>query len=137
MSGACNSTLFLAPPPGAQGRGQNVKYYISITKSISKIFITNFVCLLTNKSYKTYQTGLSFRRLGDAPRLGLGGTVGGGGGGGLRGSNFFLNSKQIWCVTYLHEWYMQQHNFLVPAPLGQETLSIHDSINIPKIEFIS
>ena len=32
--------IFLAPPPGALGKGQKVKYHlISITKSISKIFI--------------------------------------------------------------------------------------------------
>ena len=126
--------IIFSLPPGALGRGQNVKYYISITKSISKIFKTNFVHLLTNKSYKTYQTGLSFGRLGDAPGMGLGGTGGGG-----RGGHFFLKFKQIWCVTYLNEWYMQQHNILVPAPWGQESLStcIHDSINIPKIELIS
>ena len=48
---------FLAPPPGALGRGQKVNYHlISITKSISKIFIPNFVCVLTNERYKTYQT---------------------------------------------------------------------------------
>ena len=47
----------LAPPPGALGRGQKVKYHlISITKSISKILIPNFVYVLTNKRYKTYQT---------------------------------------------------------------------------------
>ena len=40
MNGACNVKLFLVPPPGALGRGQKVKYHlISITKSISKIFI--------------------------------------------------------------------------------------------------
>ena len=61
MDGACNVKLFLAPPPGALGRGQMVKYHlISITKSISKIFIPNFVCVLTNERYKTYQTGFSF-----------------------------------------------------------------------------
>ena len=47
--------------------------------SISKIFKPNFVCLLTIERYKTYQTGLSFRRLGHAPGVGLGGTVGVGG----------------------------------------------------------
>ena len=48
----------LAPPPGALGRGQKVKYHlISITKSISKIFIPNFV--FTNEKYKTYQTGFN------------------------------------------------------------------------------
>ena len=58
MNGARNVNLFLAPPPGALGRGQKVKYHlISITKSVSKIFIPNFVCVLTNARYKTYQTG--------------------------------------------------------------------------------
>ena len=41
--------------PSLLGRGQKVKYHkISITKSISKIFKLNFVCLLTNERYKTY-----------------------------------------------------------------------------------
>ena len=68
MNWACNSRFFLAPPPGALGRGQKVKYHaISITKSISKIFIPNFVFVLTNERYKTYQTGFSFYPLGHAP----------------------------------------------------------------------
>ena len=55
------SQFFLAPPPGALGRGQKIKYHlISITKSISKIFIPNCVCVLTNERYKTYQTGFLF-----------------------------------------------------------------------------
>ena len=63
---------FFGPPPGALGRGQKVKYHlISITKSISKIFIPNFVCVLTNERYKTYQTGFSFCPLGHAPGVGL------------------------------------------------------------------
>ena len=78
--------FFLAPHPGALGRGQKVKYHlISITKSISKIFIPNFVCVLTNERYKTYQTGFLLYRLGHAAGLGLRGT------GGAQGSknNFF------------------------------------------------
>ena len=66
--------FFFAPPPGAMGRGQKVKYnLISSTKSISKIYIINFVCVLTNERYKTYQTGFLFCRLGHAPGVGLGG----------------------------------------------------------------
>ena len=62
----------LAQLPGAHGRGQKVKYQlISITKSISKIFIPNFVCVLTNERYKKYQTGFSFCCLGHAPGVGL------------------------------------------------------------------
>ena len=49
MNGACNGKKLLATPPCALGRGQKVKYLISITKSISKTFIPNFVCVLTNE----------------------------------------------------------------------------------------
>ena len=31
---------------------------------------------------------------------------------------FFPKFNQIWCVSYLHEWHMQQHNFFVPHLLG-------------------
>ena len=77
MNGARNVNFFLAPPPGALGRGQKVKYHlISITKSISKIFVPNFVCVLTNDRYKTYQTFFLFCRLGHAAGVGLWGTGG-------------------------------------------------------------
>ena len=75
MDGARNVKKCLAPPPGALGRGQKVKYHlISFTTSVSKIFIPNFVCVLTNERYKTYQMGFSFCRLGHAPGVGLWGT---------------------------------------------------------------
>ena len=52
MYGACNRNLF-SPPPGVLGRGQKVKYHlISITKSISKIFIPNFVWFSQMKDTK-------------------------------------------------------------------------------------
>ena len=74
MNGACNIKRFLAPPPRALGRGKKVKYHlISITKSISKIFIPNFVCVLTNERYKTYWTGIFILFPGSCPR---GGTLG-------------------------------------------------------------
>ena len=44
--------------------------------SISKIFIPNFACVLTNERYKLYQMGFSFCRLGHAPGVGLWGTGG-------------------------------------------------------------
>ena len=54
MNRACNGNFFLPCPLGPCG---GVKYHlISITKSTSKIFIPNFVCVLTNERYKTYQT---------------------------------------------------------------------------------
>ena len=56
--------------PGEKSKGQ--LHLISITKSISKIFIQNFVFVLTNERYKTYQTGFQFCYLGHAPGLDLG-----------------------------------------------------------------
>ena len=54
------------------GIGLKVKYHkISVTMSISKIFIPNFVCVLTNERYETYQTGFSFCHLCHAPGVGL------------------------------------------------------------------
>ena len=52
--------------------------------SISKIFIPNFVCVLTNERCKTYQTGFLFCRLGHAPGVGLWGT------GGTQGVKHFI-----------------------------------------------
>ena len=60
--------------PGEGSKGQ--MSLISITKSISKIFIPNFVCVLTNERYKTHQTGFLFCHLGHAPGVGLWGTGG-------------------------------------------------------------
>ena len=86
--GRATLNFFLAPSPGALERGQKVKYHlISITKSISKIFIPNFVCVHTNERYKTYQTGFSFCSLGHAPGVGLWGA---GGAQGVK-KNFFSN----------------------------------------------
>ena len=71
------------------------------------------MCLLTNDRYKTYQLEFTFERLGHAPGVGLGGTVGVGG-----QNYFFLKFNQSWCASYLHVWHMQQHNFLDPPPPG-------------------
>ena len=64
--------IFFGPsPPGALGRGQKVKYHkISITKSISKIFKPNFVCLLTNERCKKISDGIFIPSPGSCPRGG-------------------------------------------------------------------
>ena len=72
MNGACN-VIFFGPAPWAPGRGQKVKYHlISNTKSISKIFIPNLLCVLSNERYKTFQTGFLLCRLGHALGVRLG-----------------------------------------------------------------
>ena len=61
--------------------------------SISKIFIPNFVCVLTNERYKTYQTGFSFCHLGHAPGMGLWGA------GVPRGQKlFFFSNMVMWYI---------------------------------------
>ena len=67
--------LFLGPASWGPGEESKVKYHlISITKSISKIFIPNFVCVLTIERYKTYQMGFLFCHRGHTLGVGLGGT---------------------------------------------------------------
>ena len=62
--------------------------------SISKIFIPNFACVLTNERYKTYQTGFSFYYLGHAPGMGLWGA-------GVPGGQklfFFSSNMVMWYI---------------------------------------
>ena len=64
-----------------------VKYHqITVSISISKMFIPNFVCVLTNERYKIYQTGFLFCLLGHAPGVGLWGT------GGTQGVKHFFSN---------------------------------------------
>ena len=69
------------------------------------------MCLLTNERYITYQTRFSFRLVGYAPGVGLGG----GGGSKIK---FFQNSTKFGLVNYSHGWHVQRHNDLVPGALG-------------------
>ena len=72
MNGARNSTFF-GPTPWGPGEGSKGQILFKlITKSISKIFIPNFVCVLTKERYKTYQAGFLFCCLGHALGVGLG-----------------------------------------------------------------
>ena len=111
--GCATINFFFGPVP--LGRGQKVKYHlISITKSISKIFKPNFVCLLTNERYKTYQTGFSFRRLGHAPGWDLGVPWG------LSRSNFFSEIQpELVCELLTSHATAQFFGSLPPWGLGE------------------
>ena len=119
---------------------------ILITKSISMIFIPNFVCVLTNERYKTYQAGFSFCCPGHAPGMGFWGARGAqrvkkssisdwifilspGSCLGVKNQNpsyclsvmlspkpFNEIHKQIWCVSYSHGWGV--HGIFCLAPRG-------------------
>ena len=63
---------FFGPPPWGPGEGSKGQIsFISITKSVSKIFMPNFVCVLSNARYKTYQMGVSFCHQDHAPGVWL------------------------------------------------------------------
>ena len=72
------TTLFFWPRPlgpwGGTKRSNIIKFQLQ--SQIQRFFKSNSVCLLTNERYKTNQMGFSFGRLGHAPGVGLGGTVG-------------------------------------------------------------
>ena len=130
----------LAPPPGALGRGQKVKYHLfSITKSISKIFIPNFVCVLINKRYKTYVTGFFILSPGSCPRGGTWGYLGAK----IKFRpavcplcylllNHWTKFNQLWCVSYSHEWGAQRQIFFWPRPLGRGQKVKYHLISITK-----
>ena len=83
--------IFLTRPLGPWGGGWakgQISFNIikfQLLSQFQRFLNQYFVCLLTDERYKTYQTGFSFGRLGQAPGVGL---RGGGYRGGL-GSNFF------------------------------------------------
>ena len=82
----CATALFFFPAPWGPGEGSKGQISFNFNYKVnSKIFIPNFVCVLTNERYKTYQTGFSFCRLGHAPGVRL---KGAGGAQGVK-NNFF------------------------------------------------
>ena len=63
------------------------------------IFIPNFVCVLTNERYKTYQTGFSFCRLSHAPEVGLRDA------GGAQGVKIlFFSNMVMWLIKNRRGW---------------------------------
>ena len=133
--------------PRPLGRGQKVKYHlISMTKSISKIFIPNFVCVLTNERYKTYQTGFFILSPGSCPRGGTWGYLGAK----IKFRpavcplcylllNHWTKFNQIWCVSYSHEWGAQRKTFFGSPPRegsrGQISFNFYYKVNF--VDFYS
>ena len=77
MNWARNSTLFW-PSPWGPGEGPKGQISLNVNNKVDfKYFKPNFVYLLTNEIYETYQTAFLFCRLGHAPGVGLGGLQGG------------------------------------------------------------
>ena len=130
MNGARN-VIFFDLPPGALGRGQKVKYHlISITKSISKIFIPDFVCISQMKNTKHIRR-VFILSPGPCPRGGTWGYLGAK----IKFRpavcplcylllNHWTKFNQIWCVSYSHEWGPQHYFWIRPlGPWGRVKMS--------------
>ena len=99
-------------PWGGAKRSNIIKSELKF--SISKVFKPNFVYLLTNERYITYQTGLSFGRLGHAQGWDLGVPWGVGG----QKFIFFRNSTRFGVgVTHMNGT-CTGTIFWVPTPWG-------------------
>ena len=71
------ATAHFSPDPWGPGEGSKCQILLNFNnKVIFKIFKPNFLCVLTNKSNKTYQTEFSFCCLCHAPGVGLWGAEG-------------------------------------------------------------
>ena len=119
MNGACNGTFFLAPPPGALGRGQKVKYQQISLKLNYKVNLKDFLTKLCVSSHTwkilNISDGIFIWRPGSCPR---GRTWGYRGGVGGVKKFFFPKFNQILCVSFLHERHMHRRHFWGPHPLG-------------------
>ena len=74
MNGVRNSKYFWDPPPGALGRGPKGQISFNFNNRVNfKDFLPNFVYVLTNERYKTYQTKFLFFHLVHGLGVGLGG----------------------------------------------------------------
>ena len=73
----CATAKKLALLPGSSGEGSKGQISFNFNYKVDlKDFYTNFVCVLTNKRYKTYQTEFLICNLGYAPGVGLWGAGG-------------------------------------------------------------
>ena len=75
MNGACNGKIFFGVAPWGPGEGSKGQISFNFNYKVNfKDFILNFVCVLANERYKTYQTGFLLCCLSHAPGVGLWGT---------------------------------------------------------------
>ena len=93
-------TFFFAPGEGSKGQ---ISFNFN-NNVISKIFVPNFVCVLTNERYKTYQTRSLFCCPGNAPGVGLWGA------GGAQVVNLFFKQSH---VAYQIDWDDKQNRMQV------------------------
>ena len=123
MNGARNIKNFMAPPPGALGRGQisfNFNYKVNFKDFYSKLCVYSHKWKIQNISDRFF-----ILLPGSCPRGGTWGYLGAK----IKFRhaacslcylllNHWIKFNQIWCVSYSHEWGAQYTHFFGPAPWG-------------------
>ena len=109
----CNGTVFWVPPSKALGRGQKVNININKSQLHSQFqrFLNQTLCVFSQmKDIKHIRRYFQLVAWVIPQGWDLGVWWG-------FGVNFFSLFNQIWCLSYVHEWHMQRHNFLGLCPL--------------------
>ena len=115
----CNGTFFFGPTPWGPGEGPKGQILLNIIKyqlqSQFQRFLNQTLCVFSQmKDLKHIRW--DFHSL--AWVMPQGSDLGVPWGVEWSKKNFFPKFNQIWCVSNLHQWHMQQHNFFGPHPLG-------------------
>ena len=119
MERVCNGTFFLGPAPWGPGEGPKGQILLNIIKfqlqSQFQRFLNQTLCVFSQmKDIKHIRR--DFHSL--AWVMSQGSDLGVPWGVEWSKKIFFPKFNQNWCVSNLHQWHMQQHNFLGPHPLG-------------------
>ena len=119
MERVCNGTFFFGPAPWGPGEGPKGQILLNIIKfqlqSQFQRFLNQTLCVFSQmKDIKHIRR--DFHSL--AWVMPQGSDLGVSWGVEWSKKSFFLKFNQIWCVSNLHQWHMQQHNFFCPHPLG-------------------
>ena len=119
MERVCNGTNFFGPAPWGPGEGPKGQILLNIIKyqlqSQFQRFLNQTLCVFSQmKDIK--QIRRDFHSL--AWVMLQGSDLGVPWGVEWSKKNFFPKFNQICCVSNLHQWHMQQHNFFGPHPLG-------------------
>ena len=119
MNGVCNRTISFGPAPWGPEEGPKGQILFNIIKfqlqSQFQRFLNQTVCVYSQiKDLKHIRRDFHSATWVMPQGWDLGVPWGVGGGKKKISPKF----SQSWCVSYLHEWHMQQHNFLGLRPPG-------------------
>ena len=110
INDTCNGTIFLVPTPWGPGEGPKK----SQSQSQFQRFLNQTLKIFSQlKDIKHIRRDFHSVAWVMPQEWGLGVPWGVGG-----PKTCFPKFNKIWCVSYLHEWHMQQHNFLGPRLMG-------------------